>query len=183
MSRTHPELAQTPTLDPDTCSTAAPGATIGAAAPLLSAVANALGTSPLFSDQTALPALAAEAAPAFALRAQDCIVRTDSLAFDFWRAMGFEPIANAKNVTAVVICDSEDTGKLFQATYEWLLTLGSTYEVRAVVPPPLPHCDCRADGAFAPPRTGSASRKARARRSGRLFARCCYPERNAGGPG
>ncbi|GAA5992731.1 hypothetical protein JCM10908_006902 [Rhodotorula pacifica] len=95
---------------------------------MLSSVCNTLGASPLFSDQTALPSLVAEAAPAFSLRAQHCLVQTDSLAFDFWRAMGFEPIAAAKDVTAVVLCEEEESGSFVRAAQGWMNAMGSAYE-------------------------------------------------------
>ncbi|KWU47276.1 hypothetical protein RHOSPDRAFT_30692 [Rhodotorula sp. JG-1b] len=103
-------------------------ASTSAVASLLSSVASALGTSPLFSDQTSLPALAAEAAPAFSIRAQSCLVQTDSLAFDFWRAMGFEPIAAAKDVTAVVLCEDEENGDFVRAAHGWMDAMRNAYE-------------------------------------------------------
>lgn len=103
-------------------------ASTSAVASVLSSVANTLGTSPLFSDQTALPALTAEAAPAFSIRAQNCLVQTKSLAFEFWRAMGFEPIAAAKDVTAVVLCEDEDNGTFIRAAQGWMDAMRNAYE-------------------------------------------------------
>lgn len=103
---------------------------LATASTALSAVCGILSPSPLFADHTALAPLVQEAAPAFVLRTQQCVVETSCSAVDFWRPMGFEPLPGAKNVTAFVVY--EDTGsEVHDTVRDWFRAIGSTYEVSA----------------------------------------------------
>ena len=105
---------------------------LATASTALAAVCSTLSPSPLFADHTALASLEQEDAPAFHLRAQQCIVETSCAAVDFWRPMGFEPLPGAKSVTAFVVY--EDSGaEVHDTVKEWFRAIGSTYEVRRSV--------------------------------------------------
>lgn len=44
--------------------------------------------------------------------------------------MGFEPIAAAKDVTAVVLCEDEENGDFVRAAHGWMDAMRNAYEVR-----------------------------------------------------
>lgn len=97
---------------------------------LVASVSLGLGVSPLFADPTVLPSLVQESTPVLSLRAQDCILRAEPRAFNYWRAMGFEPLTARKNVAAFMLAEADEQHNAPVWARDWLTSMSSAYEVR-----------------------------------------------------
>ncbi|GAA5900685.1 hypothetical protein JCM6882_000939 [Rhodosporidiobolus microsporus] len=104
-----------------------PSHAVSLASAALFRTCTSLSPPSLFSEDTPIPSLRLAESPAFLLRTQQCIAQTNRTAVDFWRPMGFEPLAGGKDITAFAVYE-DDGAEMHETVKAWLSSLSGAYQ-------------------------------------------------------